>query len=260
MGTGTPRLRRRSCPQWLAGRSHGSRRRSGRPSRCETSCPRRQPSHRPTGSSTHSVHRPESMPRPARRPSARISPPCCAAPPGTPSRWPTPAKPQRMKASRCSSPVPAVERYVDLVSRYKVNHLHLHLTDDQGWRIAIDRWPRLTEAGGCTQVDGGPGGCYTKDEYRRIVDYARARYITVVPEIDMPGHVNSALTAYPELNRDGRAALPYTGIEVGFSSLCVDRELTYTFVDNVIGELAALTPGPYLHVGGDEADATSLAD
>jgi len=157
-------------------------------------------------------------------------------------------------------PVPAVERYVDLVSRYKVNHLHLHLTDDQGWRIAIDRWPRLTEAGGCTQVDGGPGGCYTKDEYRRIVDYARARYITVVPEIDMPGHVNSALTAYPELNRDGRAALPYTGIEVGFSSLCVDRELTYTFVDNVIGELAALTPGPYLHVGGDEADATSLAD
>src|SRR6266511_3933730 len=155
-------------------------------------------------------------------------------------------------------PVPAVERYVDLVSRYKVNHLHLHLTDDQGWRIAIDRWPRLTEAGGCTQVDGGPGGCYTKDEYRRIVDYARARYITVVPEIDMPGHVNSALTAYPELNRDGRAALPYTGIEVGFSSLCVDRELTYTFVDNVIGELAALTPGPYLHVGGDEADKTSL--
>jgi hexosaminidase len=153
-----------------------------------------------------------------------------------------------------------VKRYIDDIALYKINYLHLHLTDDQGWRIMIDSWPKLATEGGRTAVGGGPGGYYTKDDYREIVAYAADRYITVIPEIDMPGHVTAALSAYPELNPDGVAPPPYTGIEVGFSSLAVDKDVTYRFVDDVVRELAELTPGPYLHIGGDEADATPPAD
>ena len=102
-------------------------------------------------------------------------------------------------------------------------------------------------------VGGGEGGFYTQEQYKDIVAYAQARYITVVPEIDMPGHTNAALSSYPELNCDGKAPQLYTGTEVGFSSLCVDKEITYTFVNDVIKELAVLTPGDYIHAGGDEA-------
>jgi hexosaminidase len=149
--------------------------------------------------------------------------------------------------------VEEVERYIDLISLYKLNVLHLHLTDDQGWRIAIARWPRLTSHGGSTEVGGGRGGFYSQEDYRAIVRYAQDRYVTVVPEIDVPGHVNAALASYPELNCDGRAPDLYTGIDVGFTSLCLDKPVTYRFLDDVVGELAALTPGPYLHIGGDEA-------
>jgi hexosaminidase len=158
-----------------------------------------------------------------------------------------------LDVSRHFFPVAEVKRYLDALARYKINHLHLHLTDDQGWRIAVDTWPRLAEIGGGTEVGGGPGGYYTKEQYREIVAYAAARHITIVPEIDMPGHTNAALVAYPELNRDGVVPSPYTGTDVGFSALAVDRELTYDFVADVVGEVAALTPGPYLHIGGDEA-------
>ena len=153
-----------------------------------------------------------------------------------------------------------VLRYLDYLALYKINYLHLHLSDDQGWRIAIDGWPRLASHGGRTEVGGGPGGFYTKDDYRRIVAYAEQRYITVVPEIDMPGHTNAALSSYGELSCDGKAPAPYTGTRVGFSSLCPTKEVTYDFVADVLGELAALTPGRYLHVGGDEAMSTSEAD
>jgi hexosaminidase len=144
-----------------------------------------------------------------------------------------------------------VKRMIDHAARYKLNHLHLHLTDDQGWRIAIDAWPRLASFGGQTQVGGRPGGWYTKDDYREIVRYAADRFITVVPEIDLPGHTNAALASYPEL-AGGSTVERYTGIEVGFSALRPELELTYTFLNEVLGELAALTPGPYLHIGGDE--------
>lgn len=153
-----------------------------------------------------------------------------------------------------------VRRYIDEIALYKVNHLHLHLSDDQGWRIAIDSWPRLATYGGSTAVGGGPGGYYTKDDYRAIVEYAKQRYITIVPEIDMPGHINAALASYAQLNCDGVAPPLYIGVDVGFSSLCVNKEITYDFIDDVIGELAALTPGPYLHIGGDEAISTTPAD
>jgi hexosaminidase len=156
--------------------------------------------------------------------------------------------------------VAQVERYIDQMARYKINHLHLHLADDQGWRIEINGWPRLTSVGGSTEVGGGPGGYYTQADYRAIVAYAAKRYITVVPEIDMPGHTNAALASYAELNCDGVAPPLYTGTDVGFSSLCVGKEITYQFLDDVISQLAALTPGPYLHIGGDEAHSTSPTD
>src|SRR5262249_51924648 len=114
--------------------------------------------------------------------------------------------------------------------------------------------------GGSTAVGGGRGGFYTQAQYSEIVAYARERFMTVVPEIDMPGHVNAALASYAEVNCDGVAPPLYTGTQVGFSSLCVSKEITYRFIDDVIRELAALTPGQYLHIGGDEAHATSPAD
>ncbi len=145
-----------------------------------------------------------------------------------------------------------VRRYIDLLAMYKINHLHLHLTDDQGWRIEIKKWPKLTRIGGSTEVKGGPGGFYTQREYADLVAYARDRFMTIVPEIDMPSHCNAALASYPELNCDGKAPALYTGIEVGFSNFCFDKPVTYKFLDQVLKELAAITPGPWLHVGGDE--------
>ncbi|WP_434971432.1 beta-N-acetylhexosaminidase [Micromonospora peucetia] len=149
--------------------------------------------------------------------------------------------------------VPDVLRVIDHLARYKLNHLHLHLTDDQGWRIAVDSWPRLAEVGGASEVGGGPGGHYTRDDYRQIVAYAAERHVTVVPEIDLPGHTHAALSAYGELAPDRVAPPPYTGTEVGFSYVDPTSERTYEFVADVLGEIAALTPGPWLHIGGDEA-------
>jgi hexosaminidase len=153
-----------------------------------------------------------------------------------------------------------VKRYIDLMANYKMNVLHLHLTDDQGWRIQIKKWPKLTKVGGSTKVGGGAGGFYTQDQYSDIVEYAAKRYITVIPEVDMPGHTNAALASYPELNCSGKATELYTGTKVGFSTLCTSKDVTYKFLKDVLGEIAALTPGPYLHIGGDESHATKLTD
>jgi hexosaminidase len=153
-----------------------------------------------------------------------------------------------------------IKRYIDMLAYYKMNFFHLHLSDDQGWRIEIKSWPKLTTHGGKTEVGGGEGGFLTQEQYTEIVNYAAKRYITIIPEIDMPGHTNAALSAYAELNCDGIARDLYTGIEVGFSSLCIEKDITYTFVDDVIKELAALTPGPYIHIGGDESHSTKKED
>jgi hexosaminidase len=149
-----------------------------------------------------------------------------------------------------------------VLALYKLNVLHLHLSDDQGWRIQIDSWPKLAAIGGATQVGGGPGGFYTKANYADIVHYAQDRFITVVPEIDMPAHINAAIASYPELGcsrsmpPDTAAGAPavglYTGIEVGWSALCTDKDIVYKFIDDVVGEIGAMTPGPYFHMGGDE--------
>jgi len=153
-----------------------------------------------------------------------------------------------------------VKRFIDFLAAYKMNALHLHLSDDQGWRIEIKSWPKLTEIGGSTQVGGGEGGFYTQEDYAEIVRYAASKFITIVPEIDMPGHTNAALASYAELNCDGKATELYTGTEVGFSTLCTDKEITYQFVDDVVREVSALTPGPFFHIGGDESHVTPHDD
>lgn len=175
--------------------------------------------------------------------------------------------------------------YLDQMASLKMNYLHLHLTDDQGWRIEIKSWPQLTEIGGSTEVGGGQGGFYTQEDYQEIVAYAADRFITIVPEIDMPGHTNSALAAYAELNpgvnlpigqgldalntspldyqlplRAPQASQLYTGIEVGWSTFAPQLELTYAFVDSVVRELSLLSPGPYFHIGGDESHVTEKED
>ena len=153
-----------------------------------------------------------------------------------------------------------VKRYLDLMAYYKLNRFHLHLTDDQGWRLMINSWSNLATYGGSTEVGGGPGGYFTQADYSDISAYAQGLYITVVPEIDMPGHTNAALASYAVLNCNGIAPPLYTGIGVGFSALCVSKDTTYGFVDDVVRELSTLTPGPYIHVGGDEAPALSSAE
>ena len=153
-----------------------------------------------------------------------------------------------------------VKQYIDILSLYKINHLHLHLSDDQGWRIEIKSWPNLSEYGGSTEVGGKSGGFYTQEEYKDLVTYAQERFITIVPEIDIPGHTNAALASYPELNCDDKTAELYTGTEVGFSTLCINNELTFQFLDDVIREISAITPGDYFHIGGDESLSTNKED
>lgn len=157
-------------------------------------------------------------------------------------------------------PVKDVKRFIDYLAMYKFNRLHLHLSDDQGWRIEIKSWPKLTEIGSSTEVGGGEGGYFTQEDYKEIVDYAAVRNIMVVPEIDMPGHTNAALASYPELNCDGKATDLYTGTEVGFSTLCTTKEIVYQFIEDVVRELAEMTPGKYIHIGGDESHVTAMED
>ena len=148
----------------------------------------------------------------------------------------------------------AVKRYIDLMAVYKLNRLHLHLSDDQGWRIEIASRPNLTAQGGSTQVNGGPGGFYTKAQFADIGADATSRFITIVPEIDMPSHTNAALASYAELNCDNVARPLYTGTKVGFSVLCVEKDSVYTFINDVVKDIAAQVPTPYFHIGGDEVE------
>lgn len=165
-----------------------------------------------------------------------------------------------LDVSRHFFDVITVKRFIDQIALYKINTLHLHLSDDQGWRIEIKSWPKLATHGGSTQVGGGQGGYYTQEDYKELVNYAASRYITIIPEIDMPGHTNAALASYPELSCDNVAPDLYTGIDVGFSTLCTSKEIVYQFVDDVVREIAAITPGPWIHVGGDESLSTKPED
>jgi hexosaminidase len=153
-----------------------------------------------------------------------------------------------------------VEHLIDAMAAYKLNRLHLHLTDDQGWRLQIRGRPRLTTHGAGTAVGGGAGGYYTQLQYERLVAYAARRFVSVVPEIDMPGHTTAALSSYPSLTCNGHAPPLFTGTGITTSTLCVRKASVYSFLDTVLRQVAALTPGRYIHIGGDEAEATSSGD
>jgi len=141
---------------------------------------------------------------------------------------------------------------IGLMAHYKLNVLHLHLTDDQGWRLHVASRPDLTRLSSSTSVDGDPGGFYTADDYADIVAFAAVRGVRVVPEIDVPGHVNAATHAYGSLTPTGEPTDAYTGIEVGFSRLHADLPATADFLTEVFADVAAMTPGEYVHIGGDE--------
>jgi hexosaminidase len=141
---------------------------------------------------------------------------------------------------------------VDVLAAYKLNVLHLHLTDDQGWRIETPSRPELVRRSSSSDVSGGPGGYLSLDDFRALQDYAAGRGVRVVPEIDLPGHVNAATHAYGELRPDGVATQAYQGIEVGFSRLTYDLPATDPFLRDVLTDLARATVGEHVHVGGDE--------
>ena len=183
-----------------------------------------------------------------------------------------------LDVARHFQPVETVKAYIDHASSLKFNHFHLHLTDDQGWRIALDSRPELVEKASSTSALGDPGGHYTRADWDEIVAHAASRHMTVVPEIDVPGHTHAVGLAYPELAADpvisdgvletvetfgGGLPLPgrpYTGWAVGFSSLKHGEPAVDAFLSDVFRELAQITPGPYIHLGGDECLGTDPDD
>lgn len=156
-----------------------------------------------------------------------------------------------------------VKALLDQLALHKINTFHWHLTDDQGWRIEIKQYPKLTEVGGCRIPAGAAGrdakgepkpycGFYTQDQIRDVVKYAAERYITIVPEIDLPGHAQAAIAAYPELGVTGKAppVSPDWGVHTWLFNV---EDGTFTFLENVLDEVITLFPGKYIHLGGDEA-------
>ena len=169
-----------------------------------------------------------------------------------------------LDCSRHFFSVETVKRYLDIMALHGMNRLHWHLTDDQGWRVEIKKYPRLTEVGGWRDntvlghnsgvYDGvRHGGYYTQEEIRDIVRYAANRYITIIPEIDMPGHMMGALAAYPELGCTGGPYQVWGKWGVSDDILCVGKDGTLQFIKDVLDEVMELFPGEYIHIGGDES-------
>lgn len=148
-----------------------------------------------------------------------------------------------------------VKKYIDLLALYKMNVLHWHLTEDQGWRIQIDKYPKLTEIGAWrTELDGSKyGGFYTKEDIREIVAYATERHITVIPEIELPGHSQAAIAAYPHLSCTGKQVEVANDWGVFKEIYCAGNEDVYTFLEDILTEVMELFPSQYIHIGGDEA-------
>lgn len=181
-----------------------------------------------------------------------------------------------LDVSRHFFPKEFIKRYIDLIAMHKMNIFHWHLTDDNGWRIEIDKYPLLTEVS-AWRVDrsgqswtkrepareGEPatyGGFYTKEDIREIVEYARRRFVTIVPEIEMPGHTSEVFAAYPEYSCSGKKIPVQPGSYWPNSDIfCAGKEETFVFIQDVLDEVMELFPGPYIHVGGDEADKTKWA-
>ena len=163
-------------------------------------------------------------------------------------------------------PVSFVKRYIDLLAAHKLNTFHWHLTDDQGWRIEIKKYPRLHTVGACRKetlsghfsdqpktFDGKPYcGHYTQEEIKEVVAYAQKHFVTIIPEIEMPGHAQAALAAYPQLGCTGGPYETATEWGVFGNVFCAGNDGVFTFLDDVLAEVCALFPGTYIHVGGDE--------
>lgn len=175
-----------------------------------------------------------------------------------------------LDVSRHFFPVSFVKKMIDQMAMLKLNTFHWHLTDDQGWRIEIKRYPKLTQissyrdetlVGHYTetgqQFDGKRyGGFYTQDQIKEVVAYAKNRYITIVPEIEMPGHAVAVLSAYPEFSCTGGPFKTYTKWGVSDDVFCAGKEGTFELLENILDEVTSLFPGPYIHVGGDECPKT----
>lgn len=170
-----------------------------------------------------------------------------------------------LDVSRHFSPADSIKVFVDMLALHNINTFHWHLTDDQGWRVELDQYPGLTETGSkrketvigrnSGEYDGKPYGegfYYTKDELKEIVQYAAERHITVIPEIDLPGHMQAALAAYPELGCTGGPYEVWTLWGVSEDVLCAGNPQVYEFLENVLNEVADIFPSEYFHIGGDE--------
>ena len=168
-----------------------------------------------------------------------------------------------LDVARHYQPVAFVKKFIDLLAMHNINRFHWHLTEDQGWRIEIKQYPKLTELGSMRketvignnspEYDGKPhGGFYTQEEIREIVAYAQERYVTTIPEIDLPGHMMAALTGYPEFGCTGGPYEVATSWGVFDEVLCAGNEGTYTFLENILTEVMEMFPAEYIHIGGDE--------
>lgn len=172
-----------------------------------------------------------------------------------------------LDVSRHIFPLDFIKRYIDYIALHKMNYFHWHLTDDQGWRIEIKKHPKLTEVGawrngtiiGLFPGTGNDslryGGYYTQDQIREVIRYAADRYITVIPEIDIPGHCMAVLATYPELSTTPelpKEVAQTWGIYNRQNNVLVPSEKTFSFLEDVLGEVADLFPSPYIHIGGDE--------
>jgi hexosaminidase len=159
-----------------------------------------------------------------------------------------------LDVSRHFPPVEFIKKFIDLLARHKMNVFHWHLTDDQGWRIEIKRYPRLTEVGAWRKEADGQvyGGFYTQQEIREIIEYGKRRFVTIVPEIELPGHASAALAAYPEYSCTGGPFEVATQWGVFDDVYCPGKEATFDFLEDVLSEVAGLFPGPLIHIGGDE--------
>jgi len=163
-------------------------------------------------------------------------------------------------------PVAYIKRYIDMIALHKLNTFHWHLTEDQGWRIEIKKYPRLTEVGGFrkeTLIGHGKdrpqvfdgiayGGFYTQEEVKDIVAYAKSRFVTIIPEIEMPGHALAALAAYPEFSCTGGPFEVATKWGIFPDVYCAGKDATFNFLEDVLSEVIDLFPGKYIHIGGDE--------
>lgn len=172
-----------------------------------------------------------------------------------------------LDVARHFQPVEFIKKYIDMLALHNINRFHWHLTEDQGWRIEIDSYPKLTSVGSMRdetvigkntgEYDGMPhGGFYTKEELKEVVAYAQDRYITIIPEVDLPGHMLAALAAYPELGCTGGPYEVSKTWGVFDDVLCAGNEATFTFLEAVLSEVIEIFPSEYIHIGGDECPKT----